>query len=66
MGPAYARMGRERGETVDWNEALVARVAAARQRAVPAADLPARVRWRARAVAQLIALRDRLSGNADE
>ena len=66
MGPAYARMGRERGETVDWNDALVARVVAERRQALPAGELPARVRWRARAVARLVALRDRLVGTADE
>jgi L-gulonate 3-dehydrogenase len=60
MGPAYARMGAERGEAVDWREDLVARVEAARRAVLPAGALPARVAWRARAVARLVALRDRL------
>lgn len=60
MGPAYARMGRERGETVDWHDALVAHVASAREAAVPAEKRPDRVAWRARAVARLVAARDSL------
>ncbi len=65
MGPAYARMGAERGETVDWRDDLVARVAAERARALPDAERPARARWRARAVARLVAARDRLMGDDD-
>lgn len=60
MGPAYARMGAERGERVDWREDLVARVDAERRAAVPLEVLPMRAAWRARAVARLVALRDRL------
>lgn len=60
MGPAYARMGAERGETVDWNDELVSRVEAERRAEVAAELLPARAAWRARAVARLVAIRDRL------
>ncbi len=35
MGPAYARMGRERGQHDPWTEELVAGVAAARREALP-------------------------------
>ncbi len=35
MGPAYARMGQERGQNDPWTEELVARVAAARREALP-------------------------------
>lgn len=60
MGPAYARMGAERGETVDWHAALIDRVEAERRAHIPADRLPARAAWRARAVAALVAARDRL------
>lgn len=66
MGPAYRRMGEARGETVDWSEDLVARVDGERRRAIALEDLPARVNWRARAVARLVALRDRLVQGADD
>lgn len=35
MGPAYARMGRERGQHDPWTEDLVSRVSAARREALP-------------------------------
>jgi L-gulonate 3-dehydrogenase len=61
MGPAYRKMGESRGErNCDWPPELVARVEAERRAIIPAADLPARALWRARAVARLVALRDRL------
>lgn len=60
MGPAYARMGAERGETVDWNEDLVSMVETERRAEVAADVLPARAAWRARAVARLVAIRDQL------
>ena len=66
MGPAYARMGAERGETVDWRPDLVARVAAERRAVLPEDAIPARAAWRARAVARLVAARDRLLGDADD
>jgi 3-hydroxyacyl-CoA dehydrogenase len=61
MGSAYARMGASRGEVgVAWPQDLVARVDAERRHVLPLAELPARADWRARAVARLVALRDRL------
>jgi L-gulonate 3-dehydrogenase len=60
MGPAYARMGAERGETVDWHPGLIDRVEAERRAEIPADRLPARAAWRARAVAALVAARDSL------
>lgn len=60
MGPAYKRMGEARGETVKWSDALVTNVDAQRREAVPADALAKRRQWRARAVAKLVAARDRL------
>ena len=61
MGPAYRRMGAERGETdTEWSADLVAQVAAVRRAALPTDEVPARVAWRARALAEITALRDRL------
>lgn len=67
MGPAYRRMGLARGEVAaDWPDDLVGRVDAERRRVILLQDLPARVDWRARAVARLVALRDRLAkGSGD-
>ena len=66
MGAAYRRMGAARGETgVDWPDDLVARVDAERRRIIAVDDLPARADWRARAVARLVALRDRLAKGQD-
>ena len=62
MGPAYARMGAERGETVDWHPALINQVEAQRRAEIAAEQLPARAAWRARAVARLVAARDALMG----
>lgn len=62
MGPAYRRMGAARGELdTEWPEDLVARLDDERRRVISLEDLPMRVNWRARAVAQLVALRDRLA-----
>jgi 3-hydroxyacyl-CoA dehydrogenase len=66
MGPAYRRMGEARGETVDWRPDLVARVAQERRAMLPEERIPARVAWRARAVARLVAARDRLLGDRDD
>jgi len=66
MGPAYRRMGEGRGETgCDWSDTLVARVDAERRAVLPADALSARAAWRARAVAKLVAFRDRLAGADD-
>ncbi|MEM9047824.1 MAG: 3-hydroxyacyl-CoA dehydrogenase NAD-binding domain-containing protein [Pseudomonadota bacterium] len=60
MGPAYKRIGEDRGETVDWNAALVARVAAERARLLAPERQDERRVWRARAVARLVAERNRI------
>lgn len=66
LGPAYKRIGEARGETVDWHPALVDRIEAERRQVLPEAEIPARVRWRADAVARLVAFRDRLTSARDE
>jgi 3-hydroxyacyl-CoA dehydrogenase len=54
MGPAYARMGAERGQNDPWTPELVAKVAAERREILPLEAWEARVMWRDR---QLMALR---------
>lgn len=66
MGPAYKRMGEARGETVEWSDDLVANVAAQRVQILAENDIPDRVAWRARAVAQLVAQRDALLRDTDD
>jgi L-gulonate 3-dehydrogenase len=46
MGPAYARMGAERGQHDAWTPDLVATVAAERRRILPLEDWERRVAWR--------------------
>jgi L-gulonate 3-dehydrogenase len=46
MGPAYARMGAERGQHDAWTPDLVAMVAAERRRILPLEDWERRVAWR--------------------
>jgi 3-hydroxyacyl-CoA dehydrogenase len=53
LGPAYARMGRERGQDDPWTPDLVARVAAARRARLPLERWAARVAWRDRALMAL-------------
>lgn len=65
MGPAYKRIGEARGETVDWHDGLVSRVADARDIARSGETIENRAKWRSRAVARLVALRDELLGNAN-
>ncbi len=48
MGPAYARMGAERGQCEPWSAELVAEVVAARRAQLDLADWAARVAWRDR------------------
>ncbi len=67
MGPAYRRMGEARGEAAAaWPDDLVHRVDRERRRVISVEDLPARVTWRTRAVARMVALRDRLAEGADD
>jgi 3-hydroxyacyl-CoA dehydrogenase len=57
MGPAYERMGAERGQHDPWTPELVAEVTAQRRALVDLDDWDERVRWRD---AQLIRMRDAL------
>jgi L-gulonate 3-dehydrogenase len=54
MGPAYARMGAERGQNDPWTPELVAGVDEQRRRLVPLDQWEARVAWRDRALAGLV------------
>ena len=54
MGPAYERMGRERGQNDPWTSDLVAAVVQARRGALPLEEWDNRVLWRDK---QLIALK---------
>ena len=53
MGPAYDRMGQERGEDAVWTPELVERVVAQQRAALPLDRWEARVRWRDRAMMAL-------------
>ena len=57
MGPAYARMGAERGQDDPWTAELVARVAAERRAALPLDEWAERVAWRDRALMALLRCR---------
>jgi len=57
MGPAYLRMGRERGQNDPWTDELVARVTAERRAVLPLADWEERVAWRDRALMALLRCR---------
>jgi L-gulonate 3-dehydrogenase len=62
MGPAYARMGAERGQHDPWTPDLVAKVAAERRALLPLERWEDRVAWRDRRLMAL--LRDRTSGRS--
>ena len=53
LGPAYARMGAERGQDDPWTDALVEQVAGERRARLPLEDWNARVAWRDRALVAL-------------
>lgn len=57
LGPAYARMGAERGQNDPWTPDLVAEVVAQRRSALPIEDWPARVAWRDRQIMAALAAR---------
>ena len=50
MGPAYARMGAERGQDDPWDAELVAEVTAQRRALLPLSEWAQRVDWRDRAL----------------
>jgi L-gulonate 3-dehydrogenase len=53
MGPAYARMGAERGQTGTWEPELVSQVSASVGRRLPRAGWEEHVAWRDRALMTL-------------
>lgn len=57
MGPAYARMGEERGQNDPWTDDLVAKVNAQRREVLPLNLWEERVAWRDRALMKLVAQR---------
>lgn len=59
MGPAYARMGAERGQHDPWTPDLVAKVAADRRAQLPLEAWDERVLWRDRELMRLLAERQR-------
>lgn len=61
LGPAYAAIGRDRGEKAhDWPPALVDRVEAERRAVLPEAALPDRRIWREKALARLLNARRKI------
>ncbi|WP_040795799.1 3-hydroxyacyl-CoA dehydrogenase [Nocardia higoensis] len=61
MGPAYARMGAERGQDDPWTPELVAEAVRQRRAILPMADWEARVRWRDEQLLQLTGLWDHIA-----
>jgi L-gulonate 3-dehydrogenase len=57
MGPAYERLGAERGQHDPWSVELVAKVAAARRAQMPLDQWESRVAWRDRALMAMLAAR---------
>lgn len=57
MGPAYERMGAERGQHDPWTEDLVAKVEAGRRAVLPLDQWEDRVAWRDRSLMALLAAR---------
>jgi L-gulonate 3-dehydrogenase len=58
MGPAYERMGAERGQHDPWTPDLVAKVAAARRKLLPLDRWAERVGWRDRKLMSLVRHRE--------
>jgi L-gulonate 3-dehydrogenase len=59
MGPAYARMGAERGQKDPWTSELVAAVEQERRRRLPLDQWAERVAWRDRAIMAVLECRRR-------
>ena len=59
LGPAYARMGAERGQNDPWTNDLVSKVETARRELVPLDQWAQRVAWRDRQLMKLISHRMR-------
>lgn len=70
MGPAYARMGAERGQNDPWTPDLVAQVDAGRRKLLPLDQCDARVTWRDRQLMRILrdrnmAAQNEVTGNAE-
>ena len=65
MGPAYQRMGKERGQNDPWTDELVRNVAAQRRAVLPLDRWDARVEWRDRQLMQLAKMRKTRAANDD-
>ena len=65
LGPAYERMGRERGQNDPWTDELVAKVAAQRRALLPLDQWEARVGWRDQQLMQLAKMRQARAANDD-
>jgi L-gulonate 3-dehydrogenase len=63
LGPAYARMGGQRGQDDPWTPELVAEVARQRRQLLPLRDWGARGEWRDRQIMSALAAR---KANADQ
>jgi len=59
MGPAYERLGAERGQHDPWTAGMVAKATAARRARLPLAQWESRVAWRDRALMAMLAARRR-------
>jgi 3-hydroxyacyl-CoA dehydrogenase len=59
MGPAYARMGAERGQNDAWSPELVEKVEQERRKRLPLNQWAERVAWRDRAIMAMLACRRR-------
>lgn len=64
MGPAYARMGKERGQDDPWTPALVAEVERQRRAVLPLEEWPSRVSWRDRELMALARDRKKRAGKS--
>jgi hypothetical protein len=66
MGPAYERMGAERGQHDPWTPALVAEVERQRRALLPLEAWEARIAWRDRALMRRIASQSRDADGPDD
>lgn len=65
MGPAYARMGAERGQHDPWSDELVQTVAGQRRKLLPLEDWEKRVSWRDERLMRLASARKNDAPGAD-
>lgn len=65
MGPAYARMGKERGQDDPWTSELVERATTERRASLPIDNWQKRTEWRDRQLMALLRHRRRFAANQD-